>query len=112
MNFILFIVAKFSEWLTRRFFYVYGCISSLRRNEFLKYHRQLALAKDHYANVSGQYYLNNNLGVGFGNIKETISSRIGKNERGGTLFDEGKFWRDWLNKRETGHCKNAIDEIV
>ena len=46
----------------------------------------------------------------FGNIKETISSVLGKNQKDGTLTYTGKFLTLILDIIDKDHCKNAIEE--
>lgn len=52
--------------------------------------------------------LRTNTGYEFGNINETISSALGKNERDGTLSTTGKILVWILNKLDKDHCKNSI----
>lgn len=44
----------------------------------------------------------------FGDIRETISSVLGKNQEKGTLTRTGKILAFILNTLEKDHCKNAI----
>lgn len=46
----------------------------------------------------------------FGNIDETISSVLGKNQRDNTLTYTGKFLAWILDTIDKDHCKNSIDE--
>lgn len=48
----------------------------------------------------------------FGNIDETISSVLGKNQRDGTLTKRGKWLAGFLDKRDPNHCRNSINENV
>lgn len=112
MGLLLNIIASISLWLTRRFFYVYGCFCSLKKGEFMSYQRDIALAKDAYGNALGKYYMNNCFGDGFGNRKETISSRLGKNKVTNTLKPQGVFWYNYLNKKEKNHCEESIDYLI
>jgi hypothetical protein len=112
MKFISNIIATIALFIVRRFFYFYGCYRSLKQGEFMQYQFDIALAKDAYGNALGKYYFNDHFGNGFGNRKETISSRIGKNKVTNTLKPEGKYWYEYLNKKEKNHCENAIDNIV
>lgn len=50
-------------------------------------------------------------GYEFGNIEETISSALGKNERDGTLSKTGTFLAFILNTIDRDHCKNSILEL-
>ena len=48
----------------------------------------------------------------FGNVNETISSALGKNQRDGTLSWFGKFIAFVLDKIDKDHCKKSINENV
>lgn len=48
----------------------------------------------------------------FGNVNETISSALGKNQRDGTLSRFGKFICFVLDKLDKNHCKKSINELV
>lgn len=52
--------------------------------------------------------LRTDAGYQFGNIEETISSALGKNERDGTLTHTGKALVWILNTIDKNHCKNSI----
>lgn len=51
-------------------------------------------------------------GYRFGNINETISSALGKNQRDGTLTRTGKAVAFILDKIDRNHCVKSINEIV
>ena len=51
-------------------------------------------------------------GYHFGAEGETISSALGKNERDGTLTEDGKKLVKLLNKFDKNHCINAIDLMI
>lgn len=51
------------------------------------------------------------VGYKFGNIEETISSALGKNERDGTLSNAGKALAWILNTIDKNHCKKSIKEF-
>lgn len=51
-------------------------------------------------------------GYSFGNIDETISSVLGKNERNNTLTKIGKALVWILDKIDTNHALKSIDEKV
>ncbi len=112
MDLFLNIIASIGLWFSRRYFYFYGSFYALKNREFMKYQRDIALAKDAYGNCLGKYYFNNRFGEGFGNRKETISSRLGKNKQNNTLKPKGFFWYNFLNKRQANHCENAIDNVI
>lgn len=75
----------------------------------------MAISKDQYSNVVVQFWFNKKMLTKdskhlFGNPDETISSVFGKNKRAYTLTLDGKYWADWLNKREKNHVEIAIEE--
>lgn len=47
----------------------------------------------------------------FGNVNETISSALGKNQRDGTLSKFGKAICFILDKIDSNHCQNSIKEL-
>lgn len=76
-----------------------------------------ALALDKYANRELRTLWNVTLrtskGYPFGNVEETISSALGKNERDGTLTWVGKVLVWLLDKLDKGHARKSInDEVV
>ena len=76
------------------------------------YFRSSALNLDRYANREFRALWNNTLrktnGEEFGNIKESISGILGKNQRDGTLTITGKVLAFILDTIEKDHCKNSI----
>lgn len=92
--------------------FIWGVIRSLQKGEFLKWVFDLLLAFDRWGNVLGKYTFNDTFGNNFGNGKETISSRLGKNEMFYSLKPLGKLVAWCLNKLDKDHCKNAIDFII
>lgn len=50
-------------------------------------------------------------GYQFGDIRETISSALGKNERDNTLSNTGKCLVWILNVIDKNHCKKSILEL-
>lgn len=55
--------------------------------------------------------LRTNTGYEFGNINETISSALGKNERDNTLSSTGKALAWILSLLDNNHCFNSIIEL-
>jgi 8-oxo-dGTP diphosphatase len=51
-------------------------------------------------------------GYAFGNRKETISSALGKNQRGNMLTGAGKAIAFVLDKIDKDHCLKSIDSAV
>jgi len=96
-------------------FNVFGLITILFNKDRNKILKDLAISKDQLSNVYVQYYFNwlmlSKKSVNlFGNPDETISSVFGKNKRAKTLTRFGKYWADWLNKREENHVELSIED--
>lgn len=74
----------------------------------------LALAIDHFGNTVCRDLFNGLFlksgGYGFGNIRETISSALGKNARRGTLTHAGKLLVWILDVIDPDHVEKAIQE--
>lgn len=110
---MLFILASILKGVFAPFLYSYGLIRCLMKGQFHTYHKDLAVSKDQYGNVLGQYFFNDcwitKDGYKFGKPDETISSVEGKNKHLGTFRKFGKFIADILNGLEKGHVENAIE---
>ena len=78
------------------------------------YFRSSALSLDKYANrefrTLWNKYLRTESGYHFGEIGETISSALGKNERDNTLTKTGKRLVWLLNKLDKNHAFKSIDK--
>jgi len=78
------------------------------------YLRQLAISIDQMGNVAMQDLLDDILitkdGYTFGNVDETISSVLGKNERQLTLKGLGRALVKFLNFIDPNHALNSIEE--
>ena len=79
-----------------------------------KYFFETAIDLDKFGNRNFRTFLNATMrlrnGYKFGNINETISSALGKNQRDKTLSWFGIiicFILDWLDE---DHCKNSINK--
>jgi len=76
------------------------------------YFRSSALSLDKYANrefrTLWNKFLRTENGYHFGEIGETISSALGKNERDGTLTKTGRRLVWILNKLDKNHCIKSI----
>ena len=59
-----------------------------------------------------KYLIKENSPFKFGNIEETISSVLGKNQRNRTLTKVGLTLVFVLDKIDPNHCLNSIDELV
>lgn len=79
------------------------------------YFRSTAVNMDKFGNREFRTLWNRTLrksfGYEFGNINETISSALGKNERDGTLSKIGKALAWILNLIDKDHCKKSIVEL-
>jgi hypothetical protein len=107
LNFILFLTA-WVLWLPLTFI-----------NYFLvkgDYFLSSAISLDRYANREFRTLWNNTLiivtGYKFGNIGETISSVLGKNQRDNTLTTTGKALCFILDKLDKDHCKKSINNNI
>jgi hypothetical protein len=113
VGFILFLVSTLLKVLVAPLLYIHGCIVAFNRGEFRKYNQDLAVAKDQYGNVVGQYFSNKFMvtknGYQFGKTDETISSVIGKNKQLGTLKWLGRWLDARLNTLETDHSIKSIE---
>lgn len=78
------------------------------------YFKSSAINLDKYGNREFRTILNKVLrteeGHKFGNISETISGVLGKNERDNTLTKTGKKLVWVLNKLDKDHCFKSIDK--
>lgn len=94
--------------------YLYAMIK-LSKSDFNAYNKQIAIAKDQYANGLMSVVFNTIMikegGYCFGNIDETISSVIGKNYKTSTLTFFGKGIYVILDKIDYLHSIKAIDLI-
>lgn len=111
MGFFLFIIASIL-WLPLTFLnliavaYKYGI-----SNEYFK---QTAIDIDKFGNRNFRTLLNLTLqkdGYKFGNINETISSALGKNQRDNTLTNTGRVICKILDTLDENHCQKSIKEI-
>jgi hypothetical protein len=79
------------------------------------YFRSTAVNMDKFGNREFRALWNKTLrksgGYKFGNIHETVSSALGKNERDGTLSKTGKALAWILNFIDKDHCKKSITEL-
>jgi hypothetical protein len=109
INFILFIVA-----------YILYLPLSLLNLFFVKnksgYFLSSAINLDKFGNREFRTLLNKTLitkdGYKFGNINETISSVLGKNELTKTLTKPGKVLVWVLDKLDKNHCFKSIDNTI
>ena len=109
---VLIIVCFIAKVILFPFLTIWSVYRSLEKGEFLIWLKSLEIAFDRFGNCLGKYPFNDLLGVGFGNSKETVSSRLGKNEVDLTAKKMGGWWIKKLNNIEKNHCIKAIDKIV
>jgi hypothetical protein len=78
------------------------------------YFKSSAISLDRFGNREFRTLFNKVLilenGYQFGNITETISGVLGKNERDNTLTKAGKILVWILDKLDKGHAFNSIDK--
>jgi len=109
-NFILIIIAIILAILLFPFGFVYALFTVPKS----AYFRGIAESIDQLGNhvmgplfnqwmLRGDYYK-------FGNIDETVSSALGKNQRKGTLTRSGRFLNWVLNAFDKNHSIDAIEE--
>lgn len=120
MGFILFLIAVVLTVLTVPIGMIYTILKLSFRLKFgvlfkvsNGYFYRFALAIDQMGNVAMQDLFNDilisNDGYKFGNVDETISSVLGKNEKAGTLSGLGKILVKILNFIDPGHALNSIE---
>lgn len=114
MGLLLNILASFIIWITRPALYLICSAIALCKGEFGSYNRVLAISKDQYGNVLGQYVFNlvfiKKGGYKYGHPDETISSVTGKNKRGGTLTWAGKALDFIFEILDENHSLESIEE--
>ena len=118
INFILVILAKLLYLAVEpiNFFYVIFIKKKFTWKWLNGYFREEALAIDRFGNsqyrsLFNSWFVKEN-GYQHGNINETISSVLGKNQRDETLTKLGKLLVKILNRMDENHCKESINENV
>jgi len=111
MGFLLFIIATIL-WLplTLANFIVVFAKKGLSN----QYFKQTAMDIDRFANRNFRTLWNYTLqkdGYSFGDVRETISSALGKNKRGNTLTKIGKALCYILDTLDKNHCLKSIEEL-
>ncbi|MDJ0646595.1 MAG: hypothetical protein QNJ57_11490 [Flavobacteriaceae bacterium] len=120
MGFILFAIAVLLSVLTVPFGMLYTVLKLVFRLKFGVlfrvsdgYFYMFALAIDQMGNVAMQDLFNDLLitkdGYKFGDVDETISSVLGKNEETDTLSGFGKIIVKFLNFIDPNHALNSIE---
>ena len=78
------------------------------------YFLQTAIDLDKFGNRNFRTFLNFSMqknGYEFGNVNETISSALGKNQINKTLTRFGKIICYILDRLDKNHCKKSIKEL-
>ncbi len=121
MGLLLFVIAVVLSIITVPFGMLYGAIKCLLRFDFNslirktnKYFRFMAIAIDQMGNVAMQDLFNDiliqNDGYQFGDVDETISSVLGKNQRMNELTYLGYLLVRFLDFIDPNHALNSIEE--
>jgi len=107
MGFLLFIIAYI---LFLPLSIINYCVVKNKKGYF----KSSAISLDKFGNREFRTLLNKALkiksGYEFGNMNETISGVLGKNERDKTLSKTGKGLVYILNKIDKNHCLKSIDK--
>ena len=118
VNFILVILAKLLYLAVEpiNFFYVIFVKKKFTWKRLNGYFREEAVAIDRFGNYQYRSLFNALFvadgGYQHGNINETISSVLGKNELYGRLTKAGKILVKVLNFIDKDHCLKSINENV
>ena len=116
-SFSLFLIALVLLITTAPFGFLYALVRQIifeKTKSLSFFFIELALVLDEAGNVVMQHLLNDTLLIKntntyyFGNMKETISSVIGKNSLTNTLSFLGKLLNNFLNFIDKGHSLNSI----
>ncbi len=111
MGFILFIIATVL-WLPLTL--VNWIVVFFKKGLSNQYFKQTAMDIDRFANRNFRtlwnYALQKN-GYEFGDVRETISSALGKNKQNNTLTRTGKILCAVLDFFDKNHCINSIIEL-
>ena len=118
MNFILVILAKVLYLAVEpiNFFYVIFIKKKFSWKRLNGYFREEAVAIDRFGNSQYRSLFNDwfvaDGGYQHGNINETISSVLGKNQRDETLTRFGRLLAKILDLIDKDHCLKSINENV
>ncbi|MCX8472873.1 MAG: hypothetical protein ORN85_04410 [Sediminibacterium sp.] len=114
-SFFLLIMSFLLFFITVPFGLVYAIFALIFRRSFKFFGNfvlKIAIVLDILGNVTMQFIFNDYLitkdGHKFGEINETISSVLGKNQLMGTLKKPGKTLIKFLEVIEEEHCLNSI----
>ena len=114
MNYLLFLIATIL-WIPATVInIVVVLVKNIKKHGFLKvmgqYFRDTAVDIDRFGNRNFRTSLNLFFARGyqFGDVSETISSVLGKNQRDGTLTRAGTVLCFILDMIDKNHCKKSI----
>lgn len=112
MGLVLFIVARFLQWLLTPIFFIYAIFRFRDSRRISKYFHDVAFSIDQMGNVMGAPIMNDVLlkkeaTYKFGNFDHTISHVIGYNYLDGKLTRVGKFVAWCLNMVDENHVEDA-----
>ena len=118
MGVVLYLVSWLLKRLLFGFSILYTCIILIvqfKFNDLNEYFYQLAISTDQVGNTSCKYLfdallINKHSVDKFGNVDETISSVLGKNQRTDTLKPLGVLLVWILDKLEKDHSIKSIEE--
>ena len=118
MGFALFIIASILYLPLTLINIIIVMIKNVKSYNYLgvlnKYFYQTAIDIDRFGNSNFKTLWNSTLiksnGYMFGNIHETISSVLGKNQKNNTLTRSGKILVWILNTLDKNHCINSIED--
>ena len=118
VNFILVILAKVLYLVVEpiNFIYVIFVKKKFTWKKLNGYFREEAVSIDRFGNSQYRSLFNALFvaenGYHHGNINETISSVLGKNQRDDTLTKFGMLITKILDRMDENHCKDSINENV
>ena len=111
MGIILFLVARFLQWLLTPVFFIYAIIRLRNLKKISEYFHDVAFSIDQLGNTMGGPIMNDVLitkeGYKFGNCDETISYSLALNLYSNTLTPAGLAIARILNKIDEGHMEDA-----
>lgn len=112
MGIILFIVARFLQWLLSPLFFIYAIIRLFSFKKISNYFHDVAFSIDQLGNTMGAPIMNDLLlkkdpAKLYGNPDETISHVTGVNYLAGKLTKFGLIIKWILNKLDKNHVENA-----
>lgn len=112
MGLLLFIVARFLQWLLTPIFFLYAIFRFRDSRRISKYFHDVAFGIDQLGNVMGAPIMNDvllkkNAEYKYGDPDMTISNVTGVNYLDGKLTRAGKFIAWCLNSIDENHVQDA-----